>query len=163
MCIWQSYRWTTNSWSFSRDKTSLNYASIMGLPITGQARVLDFDSDKLILTRCWKNYNLVSAAFYFGRSWTASGVLNIRTQALLGFLVFEFPTVYLSQKTRVAKYLGKLLIVKESDGTLSVQGANIVIWGIILMLHAVATSFGGFFALRFLLGAHHVVTAGNVL
>ncbi|KAJ7638742.1 MFS general substrate transporter [Roridomyces roridus] len=82
------------------DKTSLNYASIMGLPITGT------------------NYNLVSAAFYFG------------------FLVFEFPTVYLSQKTRVAKYLG----------------ANIVLWGVILMLHSVGTSFGAFFALRFLLG-----------
>ncbi|KAJ7095307.1 MFS general substrate transporter [Mycena belliarum] len=82
------------------DKTSLNYASIMGLPITGQ------------------NYNLVSAAFYFG------------------FLVFEFPTVYISQKLRVAKYLG----------------VNIVLWGIILMLHAVGTSFGAFFALRFLLG-----------
>lgn len=82
------------------DKTSLNYASIMGLPITGQ------------------HYNLVSLSFY------------------LGFLVWEFPTVFISQKTRVAKYLG----------------ANIVIWGIILMLHAVGTSFGAFFALRFLLG-----------
>ncbi|KIK65345.1 hypothetical protein GYMLUDRAFT_347657 [Collybiopsis luxurians FD-317 M1] len=82
------------------DKTSLNYASIMGLPITGQ------------------NYNLVSMAFY------------------LGFLAFEFPTVYLSQKTRVAKYLG----------------VNIVLWGVILMLHSVGTSFSAFFALRFLLG-----------
>jgi ACS family allantoate permease-like MFS transporter len=82
------------------DKTSLNYASIMGLPITGQ------------------RYNLVSLAFY------------------LGFLVWEFPTVYISQKTRVAKYLG----------------ANIIIWGIVLMLHSVGTSFGAFFALRFLLG-----------
>ncbi|KAJ3490314.1 hypothetical protein NLI96_g1551 [Meripilus lineatus] len=85
------------------DKTSLNYASIMGLPITGQ------------------HYNLVSLAFY------------------VGFLVWEFPTVYISQKLRVAKYL-------------VVEGANIVIWGIILMLHAVTTSFGAFFALRFLLG-----------
>ncbi|KAF7352856.1 MFS general substrate transporter [Mycena venus] len=82
------------------DKTSLNYASIMGLPIVGQ------------------QYNLVSAAFYFG------------------FLIFEFPTVYISQKLRVAKYLG----------------ANICLWGVILMLHAVGTSFGAFFALRFLLG-----------
>ncbi|KZT24438.1 MFS general substrate transporter [Neolentinus lepideus HHB14362 ss-1] len=82
------------------DKTSLNYASIMGLPIAGQ------------------NYNLVSMAFY------------------LGFLVWEFPTVYISQKLRVAKYLG----------------VNVVLWGAILMLHASTTSFGGFFALRFLLG-----------
>ncbi|KAF8076307.1 MFS general substrate transporter [Lyophyllum atratum] len=82
------------------DKTSLNYASIMGLPIVGQ------------------HYNLVSLAFY------------------LGFLVWEFPTVYISQKLRVAKYLG----------------VNIVLWGAVLMLHAVGTSFGAFFALRFLLG-----------
>ncbi|THU90897.1 MFS general substrate transporter [Dendrothele bispora CBS 962.96] len=82
------------------DKTALNYASIMGLPITGQ------------------NYNLVLMAFY------------------LGYLFWEFPTVYLSQKTRVAKYLG----------------INVVAWGVILMLHAVATSFGALFALRFLLG-----------
>ncbi|VDB97538.1 unnamed protein product [Peniophora sp. CBMAI 1063] len=82
------------------DKTSLNYASIMGFPIKGQ------------------QYNLISMAFY------------------LGFLVFEFPTVYISQKLRLAKYLG----------------GNIVLWGAILMLHAVPSSFGAFFALRFLLG-----------
>jgi hypothetical protein len=29
---------------------------------------------------------------------------------------------------------------------------NIVVWGVVLMLHAVGTSFGAFFALRFLLG-----------
>ncbi|KAI0028693.1 MFS general substrate transporter [Vararia minispora EC-137] len=82
------------------DKTSLNYASIMGFPITGQ------------------QYNLVSAAFYYG------------------FLAFEFPTVYISQKLRLGKYLG----------------TNVVLWGGILMLHAVPSSFGAFFALRFLLG-----------
>lgn len=35
-----------------------------------------------------QQYNLVSLAFY------------------VGFLVWEFPTVYISQKLRVAKYLG---------------------------------------------------------
>ncbi|KIY73686.1 MFS general substrate transporter [Cylindrobasidium torrendii FP15055 ss-10] len=82
------------------DKTSLNYASIMGLPITGQ------------------KYNLVSMAFY------------------IGYLVWEFPTVYISQKLRVAKYLG----------------FNILAWGAVLMLHAVGTSFPAFFVLRVLLG-----------
>ncbi|KII94788.1 hypothetical protein PLICRDRAFT_47802 [Plicaturopsis crispa FD-325 SS-3] len=82
------------------DKTSLNYASIMGLPIVGE------------------NYNLVSMAFY------------------LGFLAWEFPTSYISQKVRLAKYLG----------------GNIIVWGALLMLHAATTSFSGFFALRFLLG-----------
>ncbi|KAA1466189.1 MFS general substrate transporter [Dentipellis sp. KUC8613] len=65
-----------------------------------------------------QNYNLVSMAFY------------------LGFLTWEFPTVYISQKLRLGKYLG----------------TNIVLWGMILMLHATAPSFGAFFALRFLLG-----------
>jgi len=82
------------------DKTSLNYASVMGLPITGQ------------------RYNQVSLAFY------------------VGFLTWEFPTMYISQRTRIAKYLG----------------GNVILWGAILMLHAVAPSFGSFFALRFLLG-----------
>ncbi|KAJ8590318.1 MFS general substrate transporter [Rhizopogon salebrosus TDB-379] len=82
------------------DKTSLNYASIMGFPIVGQ------------------QYNLVSMAFY------------------LGYLFWEFPTVYISQKLRLAKYLG----------------GNIVVWGILLMLHASTDNFGAFFALRFLLG-----------
>ncbi|KAH7922466.1 MFS general substrate transporter [Leucogyrophana mollusca] len=82
------------------DKTSLNYASIMGFPIVGQ------------------QYNLVSMAFY------------------LGYLLWEFPTVYISQKLRLAKYLG----------------GNIVAWGALLMLHAATNNFGAFFALRFLLG-----------
>ncbi|KAH7916345.1 MFS general substrate transporter [Hygrophoropsis aurantiaca] len=82
------------------DKTSLNYASIMGFPITNQ------------------EYNLVSMAFY------------------LGFIVWEFPTVYIAQKLRLAKYLS----------------ANIIVWGVILILHGTATSFGAFFALRFILG-----------
>ncbi|KAG0709518.1 MFS general substrate transporter [Suillus ampliporus] len=82
------------------DKTSLNYASIMGFPITGQ------------------NYNLVSMAFY------------------LGFIVWEFPTVYIAQKLRLGKYLG----------------VNIIIWGLVLLCHALANSFQAFFVLRFILG-----------
>jgi len=82
------------------DKNALNYASIMGFPITGQ------------------DYNLVALAFY------------------LGFFIWEFPTVYIAQKLRLGKYLGM----------------NVVLWGIILMLQAVPTSFGPFFLLRILLG-----------
>ncbi|GJE84700.1 MFS general substrate transporter [Phanerochaete sordida] len=83
------------------DKNVLNYASIMGLPITGQ------------------HYNLIALAFY------------------LGFFIWVFPTMYISQKLRLGKYLG----------------ANIVLWGMIMMLHAVPKSFGPFFVLRLLLGA----------
>ncbi|KZT24437.1 MFS general substrate transporter [Neolentinus lepideus HHB14362 ss-1] len=65
-----------------------------------------------------QDYNLVAMAFY------------------IGFLVWEFPTMYIAQKTRLGKYLG----------------INVVLWGIVLMLHAVPTTFGPFFALRFILG-----------
>jgi hypothetical protein len=54
----------------------------------------------------------------------------------LGFLFWEFPTVYIAQKLRLAKYLG----------------CNVVVWGAILMLQGATTNFGAFFALRFLLG-----------
>lgn len=38
-------------------------------------------------------------------------------------------------------------------------GANIIIWGVVLMCHATTTSFGAFFALRFILGMlHNVLT-----
>ncbi|KAF7795854.1 hypothetical protein EIP86_007021 [Pleurotus ostreatoroseus] len=84
----------------SRDKNVLNYASIMGLPITGQ------------------HYNLVALAFY------------------LGFFIWVFPTMYISQRLRIGKYLG----------------TNVVLWGIIMILHAVPESFGPFFVLRILLG-----------
>ncbi|EJD53831.1 MFS general substrate transporter [Auricularia subglabra TFB-10046 SS5] len=84
------------------DKTSLNYASIMGFPIVGS------------------HYNLVSLAFYAG--FMAS--------------VWEFPTNYISQRLRIAKYLG----------------VNVILWGVVLMCHAATTSFGSLFALRFLLG-----------
>ncbi|KAL5526502.1 hypothetical protein ACEPAF_8226 [Sanghuangporus sanghuang] len=82
------------------DKTSLNYASIMGFPITGQ------------------KYNLVALAFY------------------VGFFIWEFPTQYIAQKLRLGKYLG----------------VNVVLWGVILMLQAVPTTFAPFFVLRVLLG-----------
>lgn len=82
------------------DKTALNYASIMGFPVTGQG------------------YNLVALSFY------------------IGFLIWVFPTMYISQKTRLGKYLG----------------VNVVLWGIIMMLHAIPRSFGPFFILRLLLG-----------
>ncbi|EMC96428.1 hypothetical protein BAUCODRAFT_53060, partial [Baudoinia panamericana UAMH 10762] len=54
----------------------------------------------------------------------------------MGFLVWMFPTQYIGQKLPLAKYLG----------------ANIIIWGGVVMLHAVCHDFSGFYALRFFLG-----------
>lgn len=79
---------------------------------------------------------MVSLAFYLGM--ISNIILRLPLTIPSGFLIFEFPTVYIAQKLRAAKYLG----------------GNIILWGIILMLHATTTSFGGFFALRFLLGEY---------
>ncbi|KAG6886708.1 hypothetical protein C0992_002726, partial [Termitomyces sp. T32_za158] len=88
------------------------------LKLIGAERTIQFSDEYNRKLRRKLHYNLVSLAFY------------------VGFLAWEFPTVYISQKLRVAKYLG----------------TNVVLWGIILMLHAVGTSFGAFFTLRVLLG-----------
>lgn len=77
------------------------------------------------------------------------------TEHHTGFLIWEFPTVYISQKLRVAKYLGEdrySCIYPVLTWSWTILGANIVLWGVVLMLHAAGTSFGAIFALRILLG-----------
>ncbi|GJJ07497.1 hypothetical protein Clacol_001699 [Clathrus columnatus] len=73
-------------------------------------------------------------------------------------LVWEFPTMYLSQKTRIAKYLGEIpyRLLKCISLTRFI-GVNVVLWGIILTLHAAPTGFAGFFVLRFLLGQSNLL------
>ena len=74
----------------------------MGLPITGQVKIIVSVIDiRFLFTRFFpKNYNLISLAFY------------------VGVLIFEFPTVYISQKLRLAKYLGTYTaMVSVSFGT----------------------------------------------
>lgn len=46
-------------------------------------------------------------AFYIGES--ASYLSEDLLIFIVGFLIWEFPTTYLAQKTRVAKYLGKIV------------------------------------------------------
>ena len=57
---------------------------------------------------------------------------------MIGFLIWVFPSMYIAQKLRLAKYLG----------------ANVVAWGVVMMLLAVPNSFGPFFFLRILLGMY---------
>lgn len=54
----------------------------------------------------------------------------------MGFLIWMFPTQYIGQKFPIAKYLG----------------THIIVWGVVVMLHAVCKSFSAFYALRFFLG-----------
>ncbi|KAI0676837.1 MFS general substrate transporter [Trametes maxima] len=65
-----------------------------------------------------QGYNLVALSFY------------------IGFLIWVFPSMYIAQRLKLAKYLG----------------VNIIAWGVVMMLHAVPRTFGPFFALRLLLG-----------
>ncbi|PSS29767.1 hypothetical protein PHLCEN_2v2915 [Hermanssonia centrifuga] len=88
------------------------------LKLVGLERTAGIDEERFLKVRRKLHYNLAALAFY------------------LGFLIWVFPTMYISQKLRLGKYLG----------------TNIVLWGIIMMLHAVPNSFGPFFVLRILLG-----------
>lgn len=82
----------------------------------------------------------MALSFYIGAFDHSSRWITIMTVLrLLGFLIWVFPTMYISQKTRLGKYLG----------------VNVVLWGIIMMLHAIPRSFGPFFILRLLLGMLH--------
>lgn len=123
----------------------------MEFPIGGQV-----NSAGTFSGPCWywctlQDYNLVSMAFYLG-AWRLV-TSHPKLTFFIGFLVWEFPTVYISQKLRLAKYLGvSLSRVRLRAPNSSVSGVNIVLWGIVLMLHATTSSFGAFFALRFLLG-----------
>lgn len=70
-----------------------------------------------------------------------------------GFIVWEFPTVYIAQKLRLGKYLGELILIWIWIKIRTMSGVNILVWGIVLLCHALANSFQAFFVLRFILGA----------
>jgi len=123
----------------------------MGLPIVGQVGInVTLTSPDLTFRRNTISYLWHStSAGIIPTFWLLWGLLLVSP----GFLVFEFPTLYISQKFRLAKYLGiTKTLVLWLIVTDKIPGVNIVIWGALLMLHAATTSFGAFFALRFLLG-----------
>ncbi len=109
----------------------------MGFPVTGQV-VLTLQCDRDETHRdciLAQGYNLVALSFYIGE------LLHQPTSERFelispGFLIWVFPSMFIAQRLRLGKYLG----------------ANIVAWGIVMMLHAIPHSFGPFFALRLLLG-----------
>lgn len=110
----------------------------MGLPVTGQVTlVLKRPHHKLSL-HCTSTTTLLPSHFTLVSECDQYEDLALSLSS--GFLIWVFPTMYISQKLRLGKYLG----------------ANIVLWGIIMMLHAVPKSFGPFFVLRLLLGNVHV-------
>ncbi|KAH9938379.1 MFS general substrate transporter [Fomitopsis serialis] len=79
----------------------------------------------------------LSYASIMGFPVTGQGYNVVAFSFYIGFFVWVFPTMYISQRTRLGKYLG----------------GNILLWGAIMMLHAIPKSFAPFFVLRLLLGA----------
>ncbi|KAF7541883.1 hypothetical protein G7054_g263 [Neopestalotiopsis clavispora] len=53
-----------------------------------------------------------------------------------GYILYEFPTTYLLRRLPIAKY----------------TSINVTLWGIVLTLHAVVSSYGGLLTVRFFLG-----------
>ncbi|TFK83642.1 MFS general substrate transporter [Polyporus arcularius HHB13444] len=78
----------------------------------------------------------LSYASIMGFPVTGQGYNLVALSFYIGFLIWVFPSMFIAQRLRLGKYLG----------------ANIVAWGIVMMLHAIPRSFGPFFALRLLLG-----------
>lgn len=65
----------------------------------------------------------------------------------MGYLVWMFPTQYIGQKFPIAKYLG----------------VHIIVWGGMVMLHAVCKDFAGFYALRFFLGMAEALVSPTLI
>ncbi|EJT97469.1 MFS general substrate transporter [Dacryopinax primogenitus] len=80
--------------------------------------------------------NILSYASIMGFPVTGIWYNDVAQAFYMGFIVWMFPTQYLGQKFPLAKYLG----------------AHIIIWGVLICLHAVCYNFSGFYALRFFLG-----------
>jgi ACS family allantoate permease-like MFS transporter len=80
--------------------------------------------------------NILSYASIMGFPVTGIYYNDVAQAFYMGFLIWMFPTQYIGQKFPIAKYLG----------------INIILWGGLVMLHAVCRDFSGFYALRFFLG-----------
>ncbi|RDW76166.1 MFS general substrate transporter-18 [Coleophoma crateriformis] len=80
--------------------------------------------------------NILSYASVMGFPVTGIWYNDVAQAFYMGFLIWMFPTQYIGQKFPIAKYLG----------------CHIVVWGCLVMLHAVCSNFSSFYALRFFLG-----------
>ncbi|KAJ5744295.1 hypothetical protein N7533_009165 [Penicillium manginii] len=119
------------------DKTSLNYASLMGIR---EDTHLDPNSQQ---------YSWVSSIFYAGYifwEYLVSSPIAITFQILMHDL--RFPTTYLLRRLPLGKY----------------TSVNILVWGIALVCHATAHNYASLLCVRFFLGAFEAtVTPAFVL
>ncbi|VUC26107.1 unnamed protein product [Clonostachys rosea] len=140
------------------EKTVMSRDIDPALAVTG-GEVLDFtpDEEKTVLSKidwhimplmCW----VYAIQFADKISLNYASLMGIRDDTHLdpksqqyswvssifyaGYILWEFPTTYLLRRLPIGKY----------------TSANIVLWGIILTLHAVASDYAGLLTVRFLLG-----------
>ncbi|KAK4703602.1 MFS transporter, ACS family, allantoate permease, partial [Phenoliferia sp. Uapishka_3] len=108
------------------DKISLGYASLMGIQTD--------------LKLHGREYSWASSVFYAGKrsapSENSSRLALILFLNCQGFLLAEFPAVYLLKKLPIGTF----------------TSVNIMLWGLVLSCTAAVSSYGGLVTVRFLLG-----------
>lgn len=125
------------------DKTTLSYASIMGLKLPPSD-----DKLKSGIGISGSEYSWLSSLFYFG------------------YLAWEYPTSRLLQRLPLGKYC---TLVRIGTQVLlcvltSLAAFNIIMWGIVLSCFAAVENYSGAIAIRFFLGVFEAaVTPGFAL
>jgi MFS family permease len=118
------------------DKTSLNYASLMGIR---EDTHLDPNSQQ---------YSWASSIFYAGYIFWESVFFSIPIVVQVTNPVLRFPTTYLIRRLPLGKY----------------TSINILLWGIALVCHAATHNYASLLCVRFFLGAFEAtVTPAFVL
>jgi MFS transporter, ACS family, allantoate permease len=108
------------------DKTSLNYASLMGI------------REDTHLNPQSQEFSWASSIFYAGYIFWEFVIPSLCLCLYISIdLLYRFPTTYLLRRLPLGKY----------------SSANIALWGIVLTCHCAASSYAGLMTVRFFLGA----------
>lgn len=125
------------------DKTTLSYASIMGLKLPPSN-----DKLKSGINLTGDQYQWLGSMFYFG------------------YLAWEYPTTRLLQVLPLGKYCELFHHGPKGSGTDSnyLAAFNIIMWGLVLACFAAVENYAGAIAIRFFLGVFEsAVTPGFAL
>lgn len=127
------------------DKTTLSYASIMGLKLPPSD-----DKLKSGIGISGTEYSWLSSLFYFG------------------YLAWEYPTSRLLQRLPLGKYCKSFTLPSTKTYLLICffrpAAFNIIMWGIVLSCFAAVENYSGAIAIRFFLGVFEAaVTPGFAL
>lgn len=124
------------------DKTTLSYASVMGLK-------LPHSNDKLKsgISLSGSEYSWLGSMFYFG------------------YIAWEYPTNRLLQRLPLGKYCKQQCLLFLIESVLMTPAAcNVIAWGVVLACFAAVENYAGAIAIRFFLGVFEAaVTPGWTL